>query len=762
MSASASPSAARVRGVWAPPVSASAPPHRRRSSELSILAFSLLALLAAVRFASLLAHPSLLRVAGIVLLGAALGAGLGASASLPRSAASAALRALASLLALYIALRFAGLAARELWPWRWGSLARELGRGAEALNGLWPYEGSSTQAPVAICACIACAVLPAAVLVFWPSRRHVTGRRFTALALLLGLYVTAASNQSRAEWALQGLVLLAALYCWAWAMRERRTEDPRAAAWMLAGGVVAVVAAVAVAGGGPLLPINSWNPFGAPPTPTSFEWNQTYGPLSWSTSPETMVDVASAKPQLWRAAILSAFNGVGFVRSSDSPPEVAGIDGEGGLRWVTTSTFTVRGLDSRDVLSPGEILSVGLRGNALPSLQTIATDGTQELSAPPQAGVRYTVAAYAPHPTPAEMRVAPAGIPADYAPYIEFDLPSRSGSPRAASAVTPQGVAAINASPYAGVYALARRIAGGAQDTYDVVSHTESFLHSGFTYNTNPPRERYPLVSFLLKNRIGYCQQFSGAMTLMLRMDGIPARVAAGFLPGTRGSAGQLSVSARDAHAWVEVFFAGIGWVTFDPTPPARVGSDPILGGHRSLLSAGEFAAATRSRPQSAASQAPARVLTSGAARSSGSWAGWLAAGAAVVLAALLGAAWWAGWRLRRPAAQSEADPDLAELLRALAALGLSLAPGSTLSELQAVLARSSGPGAAGYVARLRERLYSPRPTAARPSARERRMLRRELTAGRGMRTRIRVLMVLAPRLSPRRRLPRGLTPEGP
>src|SRR5258708_35547969 len=85
-------------------------------------------------------------------------------------------------------------------------------------------------------------------------------------------------------------------------------------------------------------------------------------------------------------------------------------------------------------------------------------------------------------------------------------------------------------------------------------------------------------------------------MAMLLRMDGVPARVAAGFLPGTLDHAtGLYRVSASDAHAWVEVYFAGIGWVPFDPTPPAPATHDGALlaelapGGeaHRPALEAG-------------------------------------------------------------------------------------------------------------------------------------------------------------------------------
>ena len=105
---------------------------------------------------------------------------------------------------------------------------------------------------------------------------------------------------------------------------------------------------------------------------------------------------------------------------------------------------------------------------------------------------------------------------------------------------------------------------------YDAVKAVEDHLQSGFTYSERPPSREYPLEAFLFEDKIGYCQQFSGAMALMLRMSGIPARVVSGFSPGSLNrDTGEFRVRDLDAHSWVEVYFADIGWVTFDPTPAA-------------------------------------------------------------------------------------------------------------------------------------------------------------------------------------------------
>ena len=70
-----------------------------------------------------------------------------------------------------------------------------------------------------------------------------------------------------------------------------------------------------------------------------------------------------------------------------------------------------------------------------------------------------------------------------------------------------------------------------------------------------------------LEDKVGYCEQFAATMALMSRAIGIPARVVVGFTPGTLDTQGEFVVSAKDAHAWPELFFTGIGWVRFEPTP---------------------------------------------------------------------------------------------------------------------------------------------------------------------------------------------------
>lgn len=91
---------------------------------------------------------------------------------------------------------------------------------------------------------------------------------------------------------------------------------------------------------------------------------------------------------------------------------------------------------------------------------------------------------------------------------------------------------------------------------------------NGFVYSerTQTGSSGDALVDFLSKKR-GYCEQYASAMAYLVRAAKIPARVAIGFSRGQQTGDGEASITTRDAHAWVEVYFNGLGWVPFDPTP---------------------------------------------------------------------------------------------------------------------------------------------------------------------------------------------------
>ena len=133
----------------------------------------------------------------------------------------------------------------------------------------------------------------------------------------------------------------------------------------------------------------------------------------------------------------------------------------------------------------------------------------------------------------------------------------------------------------ADIRALAQELVAGAASTYDQAIALQSYLRSSqnFAYDTElaAPQTEDAVWDFLTSGR-GYCVQFATAMTLMARMTGIPARMAIGFLPGTPDEErpDTYVVSARQAHAWPELYFAGAGWVRFEPTPAQQTGAPPL------------------------------------------------------------------------------------------------------------------------------------------------------------------------------------------
>ncbi len=184
-------------------------------------------------------------------------------------------------------------------------------------------------------------------------------------------------------------------------------------------------------------------------------------------------------------------------------------------------------------------------------------------------GAIYTVDSSVSRPTPAELRaVPPAGGPV---PAQFLQLPK----------------------PYDDVRQLAQTVTAGDTDEYDTVQSLIAWIGAHTRYSTHIP----PLApgtdaveEFLFGNRTGYCEQISTALTVMLRSLGIPAREAVGYVPGPYNPITDLyQVRAEDAHAWVQAYFAGYGWVSFDPT--AVVPDANPSPGATALRSAGRWIA---------------------------------------------------------------------------------------------------------------------------------------------------------------------------
>ncbi|MGH2372611.1 MAG: transglutaminase TgpA family protein [bacterium] len=186
------------------------------------------------------------------------------------------------------------------------------------------------------------------------------------------------------------------------------------------------------------------------------------------------------------------------------------------------------------------------------------------------------------------------------------------------------------------VGALAQALTSEQPTVYDRVMAINTYLWQHYRYDLSIPPQRRSgdaVDYFLFEERRGYCEQFASAMVVLLRSAGIPARLVTGYTSGTLNPVtGLLEVRNSDAHAWVEAFFPGVGWVEFEPTPgfleTAALGG-PTLG--RWVWQ--DIAAWLRSRTVALASGSPhaATLAALAAAVRAGVWVGLVLVGAVAV-----------------------------------------------------------------------------------------------------------------------------------
>ena len=147
--------------------------------------------------------------------------------------------------------------------------------------------------------------------------------------------------------------------------------------------------------------------------------------------------------------------------------------------------------------------------------------------------------------------------------------PRDAGSPFALPADVQQQAQQLPHA-YPRVLALARAVTAHDTTTYDKVQSLIHWIgaHTHYSENIPPlPAGADTVDEFLFGNRVGFCEQISTSLAVMLRSLGIPAREAVGYVPGGYDPITDLyQVHANDAHAWVQVWFPGYGWQNFDPT----------------------------------------------------------------------------------------------------------------------------------------------------------------------------------------------------
>jgi protein-glutamine gamma-glutamyltransferase len=656
---------------------------------------------------------------------------------------------------------------RLLAPAAWRDLGAGLGQGIQALPGITvPYRGVDAWVRVVILAAGAALLLLAALL----AARAVRARRppLAAAVVLATVYAIAIVEHTPHRPFLGGAgfaVLLGALL---WADRVERPHAAPALVFVTLAALGGMIAGPSLDGGRPWIDYERIAEALTTPPVTSFDWNHGYGPLHWPRDGHEVLRIQARAPAYWKAADLDTFDGVRWRAGGLLP---TGLDSEvarGHPEWRERLTVDVRNLRSVQYIGAG----VGLQVRESPRQALQATPGTFVTgSRPLRRGDSYVVDVYSPRPSAGAMAAAGTRYPAFADSYLSMDLPVSVGGPRlkrspGAPSSLPDPVSEIHfpafgldsppfavgrrgltsdagvllqRSAYGGVYLLAKRLRAQSRTPYQYVRAVEDYLSRGFSYTETPARRRVPIASFLLDDRAGYCQQFSGAMALLLRMAGIPARVSSGFTSGTFDSRrNEWVVRDLDAHSWVEAYFPSYGWVTFDPTPqlaPPRgqLSSTPV-----------DKPGGSSAPPRSNRADVPRHALPIGSGSASadqgaGAWT--TLAIVAVVLALLSALAVLALRRARRVPAGIA--PELAELDRALRWTGRPADPPLTLIGLEGRFRRHD-PEAAGYVAAVRAARYGAR--GERPTEAQRAALRRELAFGLGPLGLVRAWLALPPR----------------
>jgi transglutaminase-like putative cysteine protease len=668
--------------------------------------------------------------------------------------------ALVSLSVVALALVAGGVADELVTPGRIPDLVGGIERGLTAIPGARvPYRGVDEWTRIVLaCGGTVFAAL-AAIIAFWPARTR-TGLPIPALILLVALYVVPAvalnADQGFGTGAVLSLLVLAFLR-----LERLRIRDARAAAIATLGvGVVALLAAPTLDRDAPWFDYESWALSAAGSKSTTFDWEHDYGALDWPRDGREVLRVKAERSAYWKAEVLDGFDGSRWVRDPSVPTNEANAlrqlpDDDGVLeKWAQTIKVNVRNLRTRTAVAAGTPLAFKAgRPRIIPSSRaTVYTPGRTL-----RRGDAYEALVYTPRPTQQQLgdagtsygrwlrsylrftSGAPDG-PGGFAPAYVVD-PAPFGSDEDGTAATPgSGVPGfarpgevLAASDLSRTWALAQQLKRSSKDAHQFVRRVIRYLGSAdFSYTETPPPAAETLEGFLFDARRGMCQQYSGAMALMLRMGGVPARVATGFAPGTFDEdTGEYVVRDVDAHSWVEVWFPGYGWVTFDPTPST---APP-----RSQADANALAAGVGDVRDLGVGKAAFDPRLAGTGAGEGGGTPWVPIGLGAMLTALLAVA--VVRHRRRPRAEG-ADGPLAELERALRRAGRNLGPGVTLTALERAF---TTPAAAGYVRTLREQRY--RDESSAPTAAQRRALRSELARGQGPIGRIRALWALPPRL---------------
>jgi transglutaminase-like putative cysteine protease len=546
---------------------------------------------------------------------------------------------------------------------------------------------------------------------------------------------------------------------------SERGGRPLAGDVQVVGLSVAVVLAGLVVGTAPgvtksaFLSWQSWNPLAqdGPLVNVNFMWSQNYATLHWPKKRTNVLEVTSGKEMYWKAATLDTF----LIDHWDFAPrgQIVGTANGGSLSeppaalptqarfapHLDTVNVKVLGLADDHLVGAGQPVKWSLPDGVQSLLDA---DGTVTTLSDVPRNAKYSLSVYDPSPNVRQLTSVGKRFPQAIRDDTVIGNVTIPAWPRHLQ----KGVQPLS-RPFMVASARAWHASGAdsAQNEYEATVALEHYFRQPpFRYSLNPhlTGKLPPLADFMLNSHRGYCQQFSGAMALVLRLHGIPARVAAGFLPGRLQGSDTYIVNDRDAHTWVEVYFPRYGWIPFEPTPGAqlptdtsssnphfaaiRTGGGNVPPGLRQYLGrifgVPTNAAAIAKAHQEAQAFGPrgstAPIVIPGSNGGHGKFFTWLLTSIVVVLAAVLALkALAVRWRYLRRGPRAKAAAAYHDLATFVADQGMEVRPDDTFEELAERVQATFGVDATSFGRSATRARYAPL-ALAEPEAR---LLRRQL-----------------------------------
>ena len=401
-------------------------------------------------------------------------------------------------------------------------------------------------------------------------------------------------------------------------------------------------------------------------------------------SDEIAFRVRAQQPALWRAEAFDRYDGSLWTITDD---ETVALPEDGdGLSYTVPVDIALRndavGSDSSRVVQtfyieagqPNVLFAAASARQVYFPSAGLRVDDAGSIRSPIllDEGLVYSVVSEVPLTETSWLRHARTQVPDRLGAYLQLpdDLPGRIGE-------------------------LAARITQGRSSVYDRVIAVQSWLQANTRYDLDVPRDPEGVDAvdhFLFETRRGYCEQIATSMTVMLRTLGIPTRLVTGYGPGQRNPlTGYFEVKQSDAHAWLEVYYPGIGWVQYDPTfgvPEAVPGAASRFMAGPVFAAIGRFVSTAVPQPVKAVAGVVARSVASAGAIALRAWP--------IALVALLGTGLgalalrrWHRRASRPPHTLGEAA--FLEIVNALGPLGHERAPNVTPSEFLEDVAADAG-----------------------------------------------------------------------